>query len=98
MPDSFNRRWAGRLAFTTKTSDGFRKARIDGLTILAHRAAWAIYYGEYRTDIFYADNNKLNNTIVNLKSHSYPPYGYPDSFISYLEALQIANKYLVRCV
>jgi hypothetical protein len=85
MPASFNNRWVNRPALTSLTTDRSLHGKIEGQNILAHRAAWAIYHGEYRTDIYHHDRNKLNNRIVNLKAYGLPPYGYPAAFVRFIE-------------
>ena len=49
-------------------SDGRKQIRINGLTHLAHKVAWLIYYGEWPSNtIDHIDGNPGNNEIVNLR-------------------------------
>lgn len=68
MSKSWNTKFSGKLAFNTASSDGYKRGRINNKEYLAHRVAWAIYYGEWpSSDIDHIDRNPSNNTISNLR-------------------------------
>lgn len=63
-------RHKGKDAFNTINGAGYRQGMLDGVHILAHRAAWAIHYGEWPPSdmlIDHIDGNKSNNSIRNLR-------------------------------
>jgi hypothetical protein len=88
MDARFNNRWIHRPAFTTQTPNGLYKGKIFGYDILAHRAAWAIFHGEWRNDIFHYNNNKRDNRIINLRAHGlmHSSQGYPPYFVELLKS------------
>ena len=65
---SWNGRHAGKDAFTCKQHWGHRTGSVLGVFILAHRVAWAIYYGAWPSkDIDHIDGDSSNNRILNLR-------------------------------
>lgn len=63
-------RYKGKPAFRTLNGAGYLQGMIDGVHILAHRAAWALYYAEWPpTDMLidHIDGNTKNNAIHNLR-------------------------------
>jgi len=82
LPDSFqsgarspehecriwNAKYAGREAFTATTKSGHKRGRINGVGLLAHRAIWAIWYGEWPAGL--VDHRNLDpadNRLENLR-------------------------------
>ena len=67
--DCWNRKYAGREAFTAKNEGGYRVGTILGVMQRAHRVAWAIHYGEWPShQIDHDDGNRSNYRILNLKA------------------------------
>lgn len=63
----WNSKFSGKEAFTA-CSRGYPVGAIWGTNIQAHRAAWAIYHGEWPTHrIDHIDGNPGNNRIENLR-------------------------------
>jgi hypothetical protein len=63
----FNRQWAGREV-GSHNGDGYLNFRILDCTITAHRAAWALFYGEWPSDqIDHINGQRDDNTIANLR-------------------------------
>lgn len=64
----WNTRFAGKEAFTATTPKGYKFGTVNGQSgLLAHRVAWAIYYGYWPTGhLDHNDGNEANNRIVNL--------------------------------
>jgi hypothetical protein len=68
----WNAKHANKPALSQKTSHGYMRGNVtvDGVTksILAHRAAWAIYHGCWPGPIMdHEDNDGCNNRIANLR-------------------------------
>jgi hypothetical protein len=66
--NSWNARDAGTEAFTSSSAKGYKNGAVLGRPILAHRAAWAIHYGEWPImDIDHTNCNPADNRIINLR-------------------------------
>ena len=64
---AWNTRCAGKEACSTY-SKGYRFGPINGILCIAHRVAWAVYYGEWpRKDIDHINQVKDDNRIKNLR-------------------------------
>jgi len=64
----WNKRYAGKQAFIHKDYGGYLRASIFGKFSSAHRAAWAIFYGENTSEIDHIDGDRENNSIANLRA------------------------------
>lgn len=63
----FNKRWAGREAFTSATPQGYKYAIMGPYgKIYAHRAIWCMLMGNWPTILDHADQDKANNRFENL--------------------------------
>lgn len=64
---AWNKRFAGSEAFLSTDKDGYRVARIFGVTHRAHRVIWLVAKGKWPMDLLdHADGNRANNCIANL--------------------------------
>ncbi len=65
----WNAKYANREAFTAIGSDGYHRGAVNYVSCLAHRVAWAIYYGEWPADeIDHINCNPADNRIANLRA------------------------------
>lgn len=72
MPKCWNSRFAGKPAFITTNTHGYKEATVLYHKVRAHRAAWAIHYGEWPGhEVDHEDNDKANNRIANLRPASH---------------------------
>lgn len=69
---NWNSRWAGKEAFTSRMAAGHLQGRIDYRAYLAHRVAWAIFYGEWpKGEIDHINHDGADNRIENLRDVSH---------------------------
>jgi hypothetical protein len=81
LGNAYNARWANRPAFTCRLRSGVHKTQICGIDILAPRAAWAIFHGEWRNDIYHYNGKRHDNRIWNLRAHGLrASNGFPPDF------------------
>lgn len=65
---SWNKRWSGKMAFTSDDGSGYRQGRIFGKAYRAHRVAWAITYGAWPdNEIDHINGIRSDNRLVNLR-------------------------------
>jgi hypothetical protein len=64
----WNRRYAGKEAFTYKASDGYMRGAIFDRRMLAHRVVWAMHHGYWPADMIdHINGVKDDNRISNLR-------------------------------
>lgn len=64
----WNKRFAGKPALTYKTNYGYLTGHIMRRLYMAHRAAWAIHYGEWPDgQIDHINHNRTDNRIANMR-------------------------------
>lgn len=64
--NSWNQRFAHKLAMQQKNQNGYKKGAILGKALLAHRVAWALHYGAWPNNEIdhtnhIVDDNKISN-------------------------------------
>lgn len=59
---------AGRPALASVHKRGKLFGKILGHQIFAHKAAWAIHYGELRNDIYHLNDDPTDNRLCNLRA------------------------------
>lgn len=66
----WNKRFAGKEAFTADTGAGYRGGALFGQQLKAHRVIWALVTGEWPpkgTDIDHANGSRADNRFENLR-------------------------------
>lgn len=70
---TWNRRYAGKLAFTSKDKDGYCVGTILKKTYKAHRVAWLLHHGQLPSGrIDHKDGDRSCNKIDNLRQVPWP--------------------------
>ena len=65
---SWNKKHAGKPAFTAHNAYGYLFGRIFGVNHQAHRVAWAIFHGEWpREEIDHENHVRDDNRLINLR-------------------------------
>lgn len=66
---TWNTRYAGKQAFTAYGDDGYLRGAILGKSHLAHRVAWAIFYGTWpMREVDHVNMDRTDNCIRNLRA------------------------------
>lgn len=64
----FNGRFGGKEAFTYETEKGYRRGRLLGRLVMAHRVIWKMTHGNEADEIDHINGIRNDNRICNLRS------------------------------
>lgn len=65
---SWNARFAGKEAFTSEDSLGYKQGSINNHTYRSHRIIWKLVYDTVPEHIDHINGNRTDNRIINLRS------------------------------
>ena len=86
-PDWWQARWADKPAFTTKHRDGYHIGYLNKQQWRKDRIVWLWQYGDLRRDIYHANRNLADDSLINLRAYGLAETsGYPASFYTYLQS------------
>jgi hypothetical protein len=64
---SFNSRWAGTEAFTSKMHNGYFQGHVLSSKQASHRVIWALVYGEWPIEVDHINGDRSDNRLANLR-------------------------------
>ena len=65
---AWNARYSGKRAFTSLNTGGYFQGELFHRATLAHRVAWAIFYGEWPSDeLDHINRDRRDNRVANLR-------------------------------
>lgn len=64
---TWNAQWAGKEALTGNHGNGYKSGGLNGRTIYAHRAIWALIHGEWPGEIDHINGDRSDNRLINLR-------------------------------
>lgn len=64
---SFNAKYAGKEAFVWCDKDGYRRSKINGRSVVAHRVIWKLVYGVDPHEIDHINHDRADNRLANLR-------------------------------
>lgn len=69
---NWNTRWAGKPALSCKNANGGLQGLLFARNFLAHRVAWAVYYGVWPEGVIdHINGNPSDNRLINLRDVSH---------------------------
>jgi len=69
IANAWNAAFSGKTAFTSAAKNKYLRGAVNGITLYAHRVAWAIYYGEWaEDDIDHINGVRDDNRLINLRA------------------------------